>query len=542
MKIREFIFTLSLCLMPIAHASTQTYIETPLSEPESNAFETLLSEVDLGIEWDALMREGLARFEAEDFEESVLLLTQAIEIAEQAAEDREKIGYVVNLLYLALAHEWNGSPSNANSTYIRLGKVVEEVYGENHPEMADLLAGAYGPFLVRQKEYAAAEEAFRLSLSIHEKLHGKNSLQVTSDLVSLAEVHALQQDTITAKAFYKRARSIREELLGSQHSDVVAIDDALTTMALGEPQNGGGSGIRLLNLEEEKAAPEPKGGRFLNLEAEPPDSTDASPDSSMGVMVNIGGTDISLLTPSGFCDIGSLSPDIRTKFEDLTPTGSRLLAAFGIQQDCERLTQGEAPLFNRYAMIQVFGELEELAITEEGFAELRDALDSDRFLTDELRSEVQSRFDALIENPDERLELGETHSLGIISEGATHVSQLALVNYFAGDRSSLMIVSTNHLLLKDKVVFAYVYSSAGDESDMSWIRSTTDDWINELMSSNPPIAPRSSSSASSSANSTFGASHDGSLIERVGEKAVIGAMLGAFAGLILVTFAFFKRR
>lgn len=551
-KIREVAFILSLCLMPIALGQAQDDLEDQAQDLDVEAidWEAWLSEIDLGIEWDALIREGASRSREGDLEEGLQLLNQALEIAEQATGPKAKEGLGANLLFLGMMYERVENPSEANSTYLRLVKVVEDIDGPESPGLASILAELYGPFLERQGEYEAAEEAFRLSLSIHEKLHGKDSLEVANDLIRLGRVHAFQQDSTTARALYKRALSIREEALGPEHPDVVAIEDTLTTMTLNESQARGTAqadpqskpkGVPL-NLSpssgDDKQQGETDGATIRYFK------TDIGSDLPLGVIVDLGGTRLTFSSPVDFVEATVLSPETRTLLEALTPQESRLLAGYVTRRDYERISRGEDPHLDRHAAIQVFRELEEVSMTEATFELFRGKLRVGPYVTEEIKERTQAQLDELLIDSIDRVEVGEMRPLGVISEDATHLSLLALANYSVGENRTPVTkaVSISYLLLKDRVIFAYVYATVESNSDVDWVRSTAADWIKTLKRENSSISQRTSSAAPVSSGKSLQPSQSGSLLEGVEEKAVAGAILGVVASLAVTFFGIFRRR
>jgi hypothetical protein len=88
------------------------------------------------------------------------------------------------------------------------------------------------------------------------------------------------------------------------------------------------------------------------------------------------------------------------------------------------------------------------------------------------------------------LKVGQPRSLGVFAEGDNYIASalLARMKAAVGEESvEFVIVSASGFVrVKNKLIFAWVYSKHESQEDIDWVRAAATDWIQDILSANPP--------------------------------------------------------
>jgi len=210
------------------------------------------------------------------------------------------------------------------------------------------------------------------------------------------------------------------------------------------------------------------------------------PSSSPSDNIRAGG--ISFVFPSPGDGLVEPGADYRVLLEPLAPTQNRLVAAFVKPEVADALRTGTYRAQREYALIEVGRRLEFADITSEMFKQIQEAMgkqlmgDITGTLQDQ-QEEMNRRMKALgsadtvtLQNP---VPLGQLFS----SEDAVGFGMVFPV---AVDQKSVkMATAINVILIRHRVFFAYLYIEYKDESTVTWLRTTSAQWMSAILKANP---------------------------------------------------------
>ena len=227
-----------------------------------------------------------------------------------------------------------------------------------------------------------------------------------------------------------------------------------------------------------------------------------APSSKAGtklVEVSLGGTNIKLPAPEEFSEVSEVSPQTRSQAEKLTIPQNRLLAYFVPDADLERLkkSQGATLEYQRYTMVQTLRAAESLNMSTQDFRGLAQRVRQEQGQFPERDREQAQAYvdDASDRLSKERgvavdLKVGQPQALGVFADGDDYIASALLAKMKAamGEKSvEFVIVSASGFLrVKNKLIFAWVYSKYDSQEDIDWVRAAAKDWIQGILSANQP--------------------------------------------------------
>ena len=143
------------------------------------------------------------------------LLAGALLVQQFKLETREA-GHLLNQV-----GEWlwyRGRCPEAEQAYRQSLMIREKISGPDHPEVAECLSNL--AIIHRASErYPEAELLYKRTLAIDETYYGKDHPEVATDLSNLGVLYHYQKRFEEAEPLHRRALDIRERKLGSTHSD-----------------------------------------------------------------------------------------------------------------------------------------------------------------------------------------------------------------------------------------------------------------------------------------------------------------------------------
>ena len=243
--------------------------------------------------------------------------------------------------------------------------------------------------------------------------------------------------------------------------------------------------------------------------------------------VEVGGSKVKLPAPEGFIEVSTLHPASRQKAETLTPPSNRLLAVYMDQADFEAVNHGQSASWSRYMMVQTDRQSEGFTISLSDFDQVRQVLTNQQdVLLEHVKEQVNGYFDSIQtgDDPRSKIELGNLLPLGVFADNHRRHASESLSKFRRTDQKLdegyLVAGATNVLHVGNRIIFAYVYTTYESEDDRQWIRQVSDQWSAEILTENPD-SPRLSA---------WFQQFDWA---RVGDKALIGAIIGGVIGIII---------
>lgn len=221
------------------------------------------------------------------------------------------------------------------------------------------------------------------------------------------------------------------------------------------------------------------------------------------VDVHIAGQTIPVPAPTGFSEIGKIAPNTFSMFEAVLPVENRLLAVFVSEENVGRLLRGEAPVLDKYMLVDSPKELEESTLTKAQFAGLRTALR--RQYAAPTQNAPERMNEAVVKAGKALSRLSGTQvdltvegiaPLGIDSETASSITMSLLARYktLAGNEHVQQVTAgtTTTLLVKGKILHLNVYRVYKDENDLAWTRERSQSWVKSILTTNETTWPTAS--------------------------------------------------
>jgi hypothetical protein len=210
------------------------------------------------------------------------------------------------------------------------------------------------------------------------------------------------------------------------------------------------------------------------------------------VRIEVGDTKINVHAPLDFYEISELSPETRKYFEIMTPPSNSLLAVFVSEDDLGRIMKGESPNLQRYMILQTPRNFANNNISEMQFNQLvtylkeqHNMLLSD--MKDKIGSYLDDAADQISKDKDISLDMkiGQQVPLGILFEKLGILSFVNLIKFQVTvdgkSVDSVVVASTSLLKVKDRILYAYVYSIYDNQEDINWVRAKTKEWMDLIL-------------------------------------------------------------
>jgi len=266
---------------------------------------------------------------------------------------------------------------------------------------------------------------------------------------------------------------------------------------------------------------------------------------TQSVTVDVGGQSVYVPAPAGFHEISRLSPETRKLAETFTPPDNRLLAVFVSESDLGRIMKGETPKAERYMFLQVYRRLENSGISGTQFSQLVGQVKQQQ---DTILEKAKDEVGPLVDKASGKfaddygislkLKIGDLVPLGFFME-KSDAAGFASFGKIQGDADgqqldSLLVSGISYVRVKGKLLYAYVYGKYETPKDLDWVRTTSTNWVDQILAAN--IGQGSSTKADYRSTSASGFDWD-----KVFEKGITAAIAGVFIGLIGVAIVATKR-
>lgn len=225
-----------------------------------------------------------------------------------------------------------------------------------------------------------------------------------------------------------------------------------------------------------------------------------APSSKAGtklVEVSLGGTNIKLPAPQEFSEVSKVSPQTRSQAERLTIPQNRLLAYFVPDADLQRFKRNQEGtlLHRRYTMVQTLRAAESVNMSSQDFRELAQRIRREqKQFPERNREEAQAYVDDVSDRFSNEhgvamdLKVGQPRALGVFAEGDDYIASALLtkMKVALGEESVEFVMASvlGFVRVKNKLLFAWVYSTHDSQEDIDWVRAAAKDWIEEILSAN----------------------------------------------------------
>lgn len=210
------------------------------------------------------------------------------------------------------------------------------------------------------------------------------------------------------------------------------------------------------------------------------------PIDDRAVTVRIGNIKAVVPPPNDFVEVGDA---IRELFPMIGE--NRLLCVFVRQADLPLIGTEEATadILKQYAMLQVWRKGESEHVTPAEFEEMASQVSQQQ---DDLFQDAEDEVNAMLRKWSEdspgrpSLEVGKVLPLGpfLSQEDAVGFLLLMESKVVGTNHSEVMVCGVNLVLVKDKVVFAYVYEVYEDDQSLSWVRQMSKEWVQRILDAN----------------------------------------------------------
>ncbi len=208
-------------------------------------------------ESERLNTEGLAAYRAGDYGKARDAFAVSLALRERTLGQAHPEVVAVSLGNLGQVHTALGEHARAKALIERALKIVEAVYGPDHPEVAicvNNLAGVYRAL----GGLATAKGLYERALGIFEKVYGPDHHNVAMAVNNLAVVSKALGDLATAKGLFERALKIDEAVYGPDYPAVaIRVNNlAVVYRALGDLATVKGLFERALRIDEAVYGPD----------------------------------------------------------------------------------------------------------------------------------------------------------------------------------------------------------------------------------------------------------------------------------------------
>ena len=148
-------------------------------------------------------------------------------------------------------------------------------------------------------------------------------------------------------------------------------------------------------------------------------------------------------------------------------------------------------------MVQTLRAAESLNVSSQDFRELAQRV---RQTQNEFPERDRERAQAQADNVSDRiskehaiamdLRVGEPRALGVFADGDDYIASalLAKMKVAVGEKhvEIVMVSASSFVRVKNKMIFAWVYSKHDSQEDIDWVRVAAKDWIQEILLANNP--------------------------------------------------------
>jgi hypothetical protein len=195
---------------------------------------------------------------------------------------------------------------------------------------------------------------------------------------------------------------------------------------------------------------------------------------------------VSLVLPAPASDLTEVGNDNRVLFEVTVPDMNRLVAAFVPSSNLAGLRTPKNQL-KQYALVEVSRRAEFLDVGLSDFNLLAGNLGKQMgSIADVHRQENEDLFNRRMKamNLNQKLTLGKPVMLGALFSKDNAAGFGMVEQVTVNGNSAKMMVATVLLRVKNRVLFAYLFTEYKDEQTVNWSRKTSEQWADAILVAN----------------------------------------------------------
>lgn len=191
----------------------------------------------------------------------------------------------------------------------------------------------------------------------------------------------------------------------------------------------------------------------------------------------------SFTIPSPAPELHEMGPDLRVLMEPLAPAKLRLIAAFMLSDNLNQLPGNTAPL-TKYALVEVPRAAEFQDVDETIFKTVVDGM-TQQFASGNLQSTMQTEIDRHFADLGAgKLTVDKPTQLGTLFSKPNASGFAMLMPMALNDKTVTLVAATLAVRVRNRVLFAYLYTQYKDKTSVDWITKTSESWVDAILKSN----------------------------------------------------------
>jgi len=196
----------------------------------------------------------------------------------------------------------------------------------------------------------------------------------------------------------------------------------------------------------------------------------------------------SIVIPSPTDELSEMGSDYRVLIETLVPATNRLVAAFTRPDDIQTVLVGADRPLPKYALVEILRRAEFADMDEKIFKTVADNMGSQFGATlDSGMKNAQEDLNRNLKqlNPDAAgISLDKPLLLGTLFVKKDVCSFGAIMPVSAKGVTTRMVMEMTLLRVQNRLLFLYFYNAYKDESTAQWVRKTSEQWADAILTAN----------------------------------------------------------
>jgi hypothetical protein len=193
---------------------------------------------------------------------------------------------------------------------------------------------------------------------------------------------------------------------------------------------------------------------------------------------------VSVSIPSPTPELIEMGPDLRVLMEPLAPAKLRLVAAFIPSDNLAKLPGPSSATLTKYALVEVPRAAEFLDVDEASFKTVVDGM-SQQFSSGNLQSTMQTAIDRHFADLGAgKLTVDKPTQLGTMFSKQNASGFAMLMPMAVNDKSVTLVAATLVVRVRNRLLFAYLYTQYEDKASVDWVTKTSELWADSILKSN----------------------------------------------------------
>jgi len=169
--------------------------------------------------------------------------------------------------------------------------------------------------------------------------------------------------------------------------------------------------------------------------------------------------------------------------EPLAPAKLRLIAAFILSDNLAQLPGSTTPL-TKYALVEVPRAAEFVDVDEATFKTVVDGM-SQQFSSGTLQSTMQTEIDRhYADLGGGKPTVDKPTQLGTMFSKPNASGFAMLMPMAVNDKTVTLVAATLAVRVRNRILFAYLYTQYKDKASVDWITKTSESWVDSILKSN----------------------------------------------------------